>query len=197
MIIGYIFPLKINHPLNHPFDPKEYVLKSGKTITIKAPSVSQAAELVALKRSYIRNTETIPLTLKEYPEDVEKEETLIQNFLDSENSMLLVAEYQGKLIGNIDINGHTRIKLAHTAWLGMAIHEDWRNQGLGAYLIERIIEWSRNRSDLELIWLEAYATNAGGLHLYAKSGFIECGRMPHFFKEDDQEIDKVTMYLKL
>lgn len=179
------------------FEPKEYTLKSGKTVTIKTPSLNDAAELVMLKRSYIRNTTTIPLTLEEYPEDVEKEETLIQGFLDSDNSMLLVAEHQGKLIGNIDINGHTRLKLKHTAWLGMAIHEDWRNQGLGSYLIKRIIEWAVSHSELELIWLEAYATNAAGINLYKKSGFTECGRMPYFFKENGREIEKVQMYRKL
>ena len=176
------------------FLPKKYSLKSGHSITIRPPAQEEAEALVNLKRSYIENATTIPLTLKEYPRDIIKEQKLIADYNQSPNSILLVSEINSELIGNIDLSGSKRSKMSHTAMIGMGIKEDWRNQGLGTYLIEAVIDWAKNYSDLELIWLDVYASNEAGLKLYKKTGFKVSGTIEGFFKEEDGYKGKVQMY---
>ncbi len=85
----------------------------------------------------------------------------------------------------------------HTAMLGMGIQENWRNQGLGKILIQCTIEWAKNNSGLEIIWLDVYSSNDIGYNLYKKMGFELSGMIQNFFKEENQYIDKVQMYQKI
>ena len=173
---------------------KKYTLKSGQQILVRKPNPSEAASLINLKRSYIKNTSTIPILLDEYPIDIEKETKLIQEFNESENSLLLVAEHEGELIGNIDLTGNKRSKMFHTAMLGMGIKNEYQNQGLGRILIESAIDWAKDNDVLKLIWLDVYASNDRGVHLYKSTGFKVSGVVKSFFKENEKFIDKIQMY---
>lgn len=169
-------------------------LKSGTNIVVRTAKTSDASSLAELKRSYIVGTNTIPLTLEEYPSNQEKEESLILKYHNSHNSILLVAEHKNQLIGNIDLTGSARLKMKHTATIGMGIREEWRNQGLGRCLIEATIDWAKNDTEIELIWLDVYASNELGYNLYKNTGFIVSGTVKGFFKEEQGYKDKVQMY---
>lgn len=179
------------------FQTKTYTLKSGDEVRIRVPEMSEAQDLVDLKRSYIRHTNTIPMYLEEYPDDKIAESKLIGEYHESPNSILLVAVSEDKLIGNIDLTGSKRLKMFHTAMLGMGIAEGWRNQGLGGCLMETAINWAKEHSEIELIWLDVYASNELGLNLYKNMGFEVSGLVPRFFQERDGYVDKIQMYRRI
>ena len=179
------------------FKTQFHTLKSGGQIKIRVPLIEEAQGLLDLKRAYINNTSTLPLTLDEYPIDVKKEANIIEEYSASMNSILLVAEIDNVLIGNIDLTGSKRSKTYHTGVIGMGIDEKWRNQGLGKILIESVIEWAKNNSEIEIIWLDVYTSNDLGYNLYKKTGFQKCGTIKGFFKQKEQYIDKVQMYQRI
>jgi RimJ/RimL family protein N-acetyltransferase len=179
------------------FEPKICTTKSDKQIKIRLAKVADAQAILNLKRGYIENTTTLPLTLDEYPNDIKKEAKLIKNYEESENSIFLVAEYEGQLIGNIDLTGNKRKKMFHTAMIGMGINENWRNQGLGKILIKNTLDWAKNHSKIEIVWLDVYSSNSLGVHLYKNMGFIVNGIIKGFFKEGNDYMDKMHMYQKI
>lgn len=179
------------------FQPKTYILKTGKSIRVRVPELDDAQNLVNLKRSYIKNTTTIPMQLDEYPDDLKRELSLVTEYIKSPNSILLIAEFDNELIGNIDLTGSKRAKMFHTGMIGMGIKEKWRNQGLGKFLIEAVIDWAKNHSDIELIWLDVYASNELGYNLYKNTGFKVSGIIKGFFKEENDYIDKIQMYQRI
>ncbi len=171
--------------------------KHGDNFTIGCLSEDDAPDLLALKRSYIGNTNTIPIYLDEYPEDEVAEHQLIKRYNDSPNSILLVAKHHDQLIGNIDLTGSERRIMFHTGMIGMGIAVQWRNQGIGTLLLKTVLEWAKEASPLELIWLDVYANNELGLGLHHKFGFKISGRINRFFKKDGIYYDKIQMYLEL
>ncbi len=177
--------------------PQAHTLKNGQAVTLRPPQVEEAQLLLDLKRTYIRNTTTIPLRLGEYPNDVSREKQVITKMEQHISSLLLIAEIDKTFIGNIDLTGSTRAKMAHTGMIGMGILEQWRNQGLGRILLESVIDWARGNTGLELIWLDVYASNALGLALYKNVGFQVSGVIEKFFKDETGYIDKVQMYIHL
>jgi len=179
------------------FEKKKYTVKSGKQITIRIPEVKDAQAVLNLKREYIKNTTTLPLTLEEYPNDLKKEFHLIQEYEKSENSIFLIAEFKGELIGNIDLTGSKRSKMFHTGMIGMGIKETWRNQGLGKILIGCALNWAKEKSVIEIVWLDVYSSNEIGYNLYKNMGFELSGIIKGFFKEKHGYIDKVHMYQRI
>lgn len=176
------------------FKLNTYTLKTGHSIKIRIPALEESQKLIDLKRSYIKNTTTIPMKLDEYTNDAKDELSLITEFIKSQNSILLVAEFNHELIGNIDLTGSKRTKMFHTAMIGMGIKEEWRNQGLGRCLIEAVIDWAKKHSAIELIWLDVYASNELGYNLYKNTGFKVSGIIKDFFKEENDYQDKIQMY---
>ncbi|MBQ0735889.1 GNAT family N-acetyltransferase [Aquimarina celericrescens] len=175
------------------YSSKTYQSKSSQSILIREASPEDANQLLRLKLQYIKNTDTLPLFGYEYPNDEGEEKELIQSYQNQNNSLLLVAENNGVLIGNIDLTGSWRKKIQHTAVLGMGIHTQWQNQGIGTILIQNVLDWAKQNKLLRIIWLEVYTTNMSGIALYRKMGFRESGKIKGFFLEKNKFIDKIIM----
>lgn len=170
-----------------------YKSKNGLDIIIRSAKVKDGKSLLNLKLEYIRNSNTIPLFEDEYRNTPEQEEALINKLCNQENSCLLVAEYNGRLIGNVDINGNQRRKLKHTSMLGIGIAEDWQGRGIGTLLMKEALQWAKANRILELILLDVYDSNEPGKAIYNKLGFQTCGRIEGFFKENGKCIDNIRM----
>ena len=168
-------------------------LKDGRAVIIRSPRPDEAAALLALKLEYLQDSETVPIQKEEYKYDVAGEAELIGQFAKSANSLLLVAYHDGKMIGNVDLAGNPYFLMRHTGVIGMGVRALYRGCGLGTLLMNAILDWANNQSDLELIWLEVYANNTAGRQLYGNLGFVESGRINGFFKHGTDYFDKVLM----
>jgi RimJ/RimL family protein N-acetyltransferase len=170
-------------------------LKNDKLVQIRVAEVSDAEKLLNTIKTYIPQSDFIPKLPEEITLTLDQEKAWIQTFLDQDNSLLLVAEYEGEIIGNIDLTGHQRKVMKHTAVIGMGMLADWRNTGLGTALLSELIQWAKENPILELIWLQVYTENKAALKLYKKMGFQENGTIKNFFKQDDRYFDNLTMSL--
>jgi RimJ/RimL family protein N-acetyltransferase len=166
--------------------PSAHMLPDGRTIIVRCANSSDAHNLIELKLSYIKGTTSIPLYEDEYRNTVEQEAALIKRYNDEQNSILLVAECEGRLIGNIDLTGSQRRKLFHTGMVGMGIRYEWQNNGIGSLLLSSTLDWAREHSPITIVWLEVYSDNMAGIRLYEKHGFTMCGEIKNFFGNADK-----------
>ena len=173
--------------------PQIVELKNRKTITIRQAEIRDAEKLLDCIRMYIAQSPYIPKLEREITLTVEQEKQWIQSFLTHQNSLLLIAEYNGEIIGNIDVTGNQRITMQHTAVIGMGMLNQWRNSGLGSALMQVAIKWAKENPILELLWLQVYTENTSGVSLYQKMGFEKCGVIKNFFKQDNTYFDNLTM----
>jgi putative acetyltransferase len=173
--------------------PTKHKTKLGNEIVIREADTSDSKNMIDCIKSYLKSC-FIPLTTEEFNPTIEEQEKWISKFIEGKNDLLLVAEYNGQIIGNIDLTIHQRKMLSHTGFVGMGIHVDWQNQGIGSILMDKVIEWSESRNDLEILWLQVFGNNEKGISIYKKKGFVEDGRQKDFIKNINGEyIDNVIM----
>lgn len=177
------------------FETKQIILKNEKTVIIRQAELSDTENLLNCIKTYIPTSNYIPKLESEIKLTVDEEKEWINSFLIYDNSLLLVAEYESKIIGNIDLTGNRRKIMEHTAVIGMGMLHEWQNIGLGTALLSAIIEWAKNNPILELIWLQVYTENEFGLNLYRKMGFVENGIIKNFFKQNNKYFHNLTMTL--
>jgi RimJ/RimL family protein N-acetyltransferase len=175
------------------FKAIEVTLKDDRRVVIREAVKLDAEELLNAINTYIPQSKFIPILKEELTQTIEEKEEWINSFLEFNNSLLLVVEFNNEIIGNIDLTGSRRRIMKHTALIGMGILEEWRNSGLGTVLISLLIEWAYKNPILELLWLQVYTDNKLGLGLYRKMGFVENGVIKDFFKQDNQYFDNLTM----
>ncbi len=180
-----------------PFTTQQIELKNQKKVTLRVAQVEDAEKLLHCIKTYIPQSEYIPKLEQEIKLTVEQEKEWINSFLANDNSLLLVAEYDNHIIGNVDLTGNRRKIMEHTAVMGMGMLKEWRNTGLGTALLQLAIEWAKENPILELIWLQVYTENKLGVSLYRKLGFQESGIIKNYFKQNDMYFDYLTMTMNV
>lgn len=75
-------------------------------------------------------------------------------------------------------------KLLHQAEFGIIVSPDWRNKGIGTFLIKSLMRLAKEKFHIELLHLQVYAENPA-IRLYKRMGFREFGKQTHWIKERD------------
>jgi len=180
------------------FTPATIPLKDGTPILIRECLPNEAIALMEMVKQYIADSEHLLITPKEFNFSVDYETNWINSLNERSNSLLLVAEHEGQLVGNIDLTGGQRTRIQHTALLGMGMLAAYRGKGLGKALMQCAIDWARQNPVLEYLWLQVYASHSAGLALYQQMGFQETGRQHKFVKKAPGVYeDNVLMELRI
>jgi ribosomal protein S18 acetylase RimI-like enzyme len=139
----------------------------------------------------------VPLAPGEIWHTVEEERKILEEHAALENSISLVAEAEGEIIGWLNCQGGSRKATRHAVILGIAVRRDWRNQGVGSALITHAIAWARDTSIVTRIELAVYARNARAIHLYESFGFEVEGRRRRALYQKGAYLDDLIMALIL
>jgi len=76
----------------------------------------------------------------------------------------------------------------------IAVHEDHRNQGIGASLLTKMIDYAKIRK-MKHMTLEVRVSNQKAQSLYEKYGFNSQGHRPHYYLDNDE--DAIIMWKHL
>jgi len=173
-------------------------LKSNITATIRIAQKSDTKALIQCINDYI-SSPFIPVTKEEFQQkSLEEQEAWVEGLNTQANSLLLVAEVDGLIVGNIDLTAPNLQQLQHTATIGMGIRKAWQRKGLGKVLLKQAIHWATHKSSLEMLWLQVFSTNKGGIHLYQQMGFETVGQQPKFVKvAPNHYVDNIIMQKQL
>jgi putative acetyltransferase len=84
----------------------------------------------------------------------------------------LVAVIDGRVVGHLGVHVERRARRRHCASMGMAVHDDYANQGVGSALMAAMLELTDNWLGIERLELTVFTDNAAAVHLYEKVGFV-------------------------
>lgn len=105
---------------------------------------------------------------------------------------VLVAELDGRVVGYAGL--HVRdAKRRHSAWLGIAVHDEFAGRGAGRLLMKALLDLADNWIGLVRVDLEASAANERGIKLYRELGFVEEGRQKKAYFAEGVYEDAVLM----
>lgn len=111
---------------------------------------------------------------------------------DSHN--LVACAATGAVVGSISLHTQaTRWRRRHAAQLGMAVHRDWRRQGVGSALMQAAVDYADNWVGLTRLELTVYCDNDAAVALYRKFGFAIEGTMRAFALRNGRFVDAHAM----
>ena len=180
---------------------KEFITKSGKRAVLRYPSIEDASLLlsfineVSLENTFIRfsgEQQTIEEETEYLAGELEK--------LEAEDAVKLFCFVNGEFAGVCDIHRDTALlaRRRHNGIFGLVIGKAYRGDGIGQALAQAVIDEAVHViSDLRIVRLDCFATNAPALGLYKKLGFQENGRIPGALLHNGEYVDEVFMSLKV
>ncbi|ASW07018.1 MULTISPECIES: GNAT family N-acetyltransferase [unclassified Rhizobium] len=167
-------------------EPDERRPKKAGSVEIRAarPSDAEAIATIANLPGFRAGTLRLPF---QSVEDT-------QRWLDKHdpNATRLVAEVDGKVVGNAGMN-RLAGRRAHSAGIGMGVHDDFTGCGIGSALLGALIDTADNWLAIRRLELTVYVDNARAIGLYEKFGFETEGRLRAFGFRNGEYVDAFTM----
>ena len=158
------------------------LLKDGRSCVLRNGT---AADAQGVLDNFIQNHGQTDF-LTTYPDEitftVEQEAKFLQAKAESPDEAELVAEVDGRIVGQAGIEALGRAdKVKHRADFGISIDEGYWGLGMGRALTRACIALARQAGYRQLE-LQAVAENGHALALYESVGFVEYGRNPRGFR---------------
>lgn len=165
------------------------------SVIIEKASCSDAEAMVKYLNQIGRETDNLTYGAEGWPLSSKEEAASIKRAENSPDEIMLVAKDRGRIVGDASLCRLPR-RMQHRGDLGIAVLQEYWNQGVGSRLLREIINYAKENS-FEVIELQVRSDNTAAIHLYEKFGFQKFGTHDSFFKIGTDEIAFDYMYLKL
>lgn len=168
------------------------------SVTIREANPEDAASLITYVTSLLEEPASfLEMSKGEFTLTIEEEMKFLDDCRKSKNSIFIVAEENGQIIGNLTCLGNHRAKIRHNVVLGISVEKRYRNRGVGSRLMEYAITWSKETQIVKRIELYVFKTNDRAIHLYRKFGFVIEGEKQKAIKVNDDYINEYIMALTI
>lgn len=97
-----------------------------------------------------------------------------------------VWEENGQLAGNLTLIPYYSLGRRYYLIANVAVHPDFRRQGIARSLTGRAIDHARQRG-AQSVWLHARQENTGAIRLYQRAGFVERARRTTWLCENGSQ----------
>ena len=111
---------------------------------------------------------------------------------ESENSIVLIALENDRIIARAELEGYYAARIRHRAKFSISVKKEYWNQGIGTEMLKRIVEQA-NKMKIRIIELEVISDNVGAIALYHKMGFIDIGTYINYFYVNEKFKDAIVM----
>lgn len=101
-------------------------------------------------------------------------------------------EQKQKVVGMVSLHTYHG-RRAHVGGLGMFVHDNYQNQGIGSRLLEALIDLAENWLNLKRLELTVYTDNPSAIHLYEKYGFVIEGTLRKYAFRAGTYVDAYAM----
>lgn len=105
----------------------------------------------------------------------------------------LVAEVDGRVVGQLGLQVLQRPRMRHIGSIGMAVHDDFQGRGVGKALLAAAVDLADQWLDLHRLELTVYVDNPAAIHLYETFGFAQEGRLRDYAFRAGAYVDAYTM----
>ena len=106
--------------------------------------------------------------------------------------LVAVINSEQKIAGFINLRTFSD-RRAHVGSIGILVHDDYQNRGIGTQLMAAIIDLAENWLNLKRLELIVNTDNSSAIHLYKKFGFEKEGTLKKDAFRDGAYIDAYTM----
>lgn len=104
----------------------------------------------------------------------------------------LIAEEEGKIVGDVRLEGSDLTRVAHSARLYIALCKSHWGTGLAKRMVREAEKWAKQNGMTQLT-LEVMAGNARAMSFYRRAGFVEDGVRKSRYKINGSAVDEIAM----
>jgi RimJ/RimL family protein N-acetyltransferase len=175
----------------------EILLKNNQKLIIRHAKIKDAAQIIQYGNEIGGESNNLGYGKGEYPFSLEHLKNNLAASKNNKNFLLTVGLIDEILVSAGSMAGHSGNRNQHIADLGISVRKQYWRLGIGAAMINFMIDWAKTNKFFKRINIEVKADNENGIKLYEKCGFIYEGLIHRGIKIGDQFYDMMVMGLLL
>ncbi len=156
-------------------DEKGLTLRNGVRLTLREAKRSDAAVLLEYLAAVSAETDYLTFGPGEFNLSVEEEEAYLEKCQKANNSLYLLAEVEGRLIGTLSFEGGGRVRTHHTGEFGISVRKEYWGQGVASALLDVLTEWAVEGNVIRKLNLRVRTDNRHAIRLYERKGYVTEG----------------------
>lgn len=165
-------------------------------ITIRQARAKDAKSMLELSRIVGAETDNLGYGSEGMRHNEERLGELCEEIYRSKDSVMLLAEQDGELVGLADFGARRSSREKHRGCMGIAVKKSMWNRGIGTELMKALLA-SAKEAGIEIMELQVRCDNVNAIHLYEKMGFEKIGIFKGYYKINGKNVDFVLMNLYL
>jgi len=177
--------------------PLRISLQDGAELVIREPVVTDAPAMIDFLAVIGGESDFLTAGAGEFDISLKEEVDFIERARDADNALMLGAWLGDDLVGTGSFFGGARPRVRHMGELGVTVRRAHWGRGIGAALVDGLLDWARDNDVVTKINLRARADNTRAIQLYESRGFVIEGRVSREFRIDSVHFDAVYMGLEV
>ena len=162
------------------------------TYIIREAVTDDAERMILYLNQVCGESDNLLFGVNEFNVPIESVKQKLAMSKDSENSIVLIALDNDRIIARAELEGYYAARIRHRAKFSISVRKDYWGRGIGTEMLKRIIEQAK-KMNIRVIELEVISDNVRGISLYHKMGFIDIGTYKDYFFVNGMFKDAMVM----
>jgi ribosomal protein S18 acetylase RimI-like enzyme len=128
-------------------------------ISLRTGNLNDAEALLEIEKEVLSENEYMISVIEEFEKTSEQLRGWIEKILENEREHLIVAEINEEIVGLIVFRSKNTKRLSHTGSFTAMVKKEYRNQGIGKFLIKELLDWAERNPLIEKVSLGVLSTN--------------------------------------
>jgi RimJ/RimL family protein N-acetyltransferase len=172
------------------------ILVGDKELLIQKAEKKDAQEIIDYLNKIGGESDYLSFGENEFQFTLQQEEEFIEKMKNSSSEMFL-GRIDGRLVCIVSINVPDKNRFSHHGEIAISMLKEFWGLGIGKHLMNRIIDYARDETPLEILYLCVRADNSRAIKLYKRFGFAQTGYYTNHIKLNGEYFDEISMSLLL
>ena len=108
---------------------KKYVLKNREELVIRKANSSDVLRVIEYVKKVADESNYLTFSSEEFNKTVDEEKEFIKTINQKNNCLFLIAEVNGKIVGNLNFNGNNKSRISHMGEFGISVVKEYWGGG--------------------------------------------------------------------
>ncbi|MEN0002911.1 MAG: GNAT family protein [Bacteroidota bacterium] len=151
--------------------PQRISLQTGETLLLRSAFREDAGMMLQHVHKVGSETDFLTFGAGEFDKTEAEEAQIVQNHLDADNQIFMLAFIEEELVGMMNVHARSRKRLRHVGEFGISVARAHWGKGIGQHMILAMIAWAKASGVIRKLNLMVNEENKRGIHIYKKLGF--------------------------
>lgn len=153
-------------------EPRTHEVKEGRLLLIREATSEDARAVLDYVQAVSGESDFLTFGPGEFDLTEAQEEDFLRRCRESDNQLYIVGLIADQMVSTLSFSAGCRPRVRHSGEFGLSVRRPYWGLGIGALMIDALIDWARATQIVKKINLHTRTDNQRAIALYKRKGFV-------------------------